>query len=193
MLLNQYNMRKVKNLLFIFCLTILFSNYTTPFNYDVFTNPDLKKGKVVFKSKLIGGDKHVGNLTIATKDRTNFLVTFKMKKGWTLEKSRVFIGDLSELPLKENGCPDLKSITYRKNHNSGVKEFSYIIPLGKIKKMNCLSILSKAVATKGNKKVNAWSEGEKLSCNNKITYSSLCKLSGKKKVLKSAKSSINNN
>ncbi|CAL2092821.1 conserved hypothetical protein [Tenacibaculum sp. 190524A05c] len=193
MLLNPHNMKKVKNLFCIICLAILFSNYTTLSNK---TNPYLetRKGKVIFNSKLTGEMNHVGNITISvSQDRTNFLVTFKMKKGWTLEKSRVFIGDLNELPLKENGCPDLKSITHRKNHNSGLKEYSYTIPIQKIKKTDCLSLLSKAVATKGNKKVNAWSEGEKLSCNNKITYSSLCKLSRKKKVLKSAKSKINNN
>lgn len=190
-------MRKVKNLLFVICLTLLFSNYTTLTNKKnkLFkTEPSIKKEKVIFTSKLIGDDIEVGTLKITSKDKTNLLVTFKIKKGWSLDKSNLFIGDYNDIPLKENGCPNLKKNKNQTKHASGITKFSYKIPLSKLKKVKCISILSKAVVTKGNKTISAWSQGESFSCNKDIKYSQLCKSSMSKKALKSsAKKELSSN
>ncbi|WP_442267113.1 hypothetical protein ACSIGC_05280 [Tenacibaculum sp. ZS6-P6] len=188
-------MRKVKNLCFVICLTLLFSNYTTTnntYNKNIFSNsnPLIKKEKVFFSSKLIGENTEVGTLTISYKNKTNLYVTFTIKKGWNLNKTKLFVGDYNDIPLKNNGCPNLKEVENQKKHEAGVQKHSYSISVHKFKKTDCTTIISKAVVTQGNKTINAWSQGESFSCDSTITYSQFCPSKIKKKNFKSSKKEI---
>lgn len=188
-LLKRYIMKKVKTLLFSICLTFLFSSYITYPNFNgkpTINFSSLEKNKVIFKTKLIGDEQEVGSLKIATQDKTNLLITFKVKQGWTLLKSNLFIGNHNDIPLDEKGCPNLKEVEHQKNHKNGVIEFSYTIPISKIKKTDCMSIVSKASVSKGNKTIDAWSEGERFTCDKEITYSQFCLSSLKKSAFKKA-------
>ena len=188
-LLKRYNMKKVKNLFFLICISILFSNHTTypSFKENTLTNFSyLEKNKVIFKTKLIGDEQEVGSLQITTQDKTNLLITFKVKQGWTLLKTKLFIGNHSDIPSDEKGCPDIQKFENQTLHQNGVNKFSYTVPISKIKKSDCLSIISKAVVREGNKTINAWSQGERFTCDKEMTYSKFCLSKLKKSAFKKA-------
>lgn len=182
-------MRKVKNLFLVTCLTLLFSNYTTPKKNSLTSITNIvEKTNVIFSANLLGNGKKVGSVKISTKAKTKLSVTFQTKKGWSLKSTKLFIGDFEDITLNDNGCPNLKEVRTQENHNLGVTKYSYEIPLSKLKKGDCIAVVSKAIVTKGSETITAWSEGESFSCK-KATYSKFCKSNLKNKRAKALKRS----
>ncbi|WP_438424705.1 hypothetical protein [Aquimarina macrocephali] len=110
-------------------------------NYKIKTGVDVKmltmsqEGGALttpFITKLIAGQNHEAGTVTVDSDGTNLLVTYNIDYNWTMKASHLYIGNCEELPLSRSGNPKIGKFPYKKEHEDGISEYTYTIPLSSL-------------------------------------------------------------
>jgi hypothetical protein len=103
------------------------------------TNPNCLPTTV---SLIAGQNMTAGSVTVVNDD-TYIYVTYNTAEGWVLTQTHLYVGQVAQLPMANNGNPKPGQFPYKTTHNN-VTNFTYTIPLSALGTGGCGTIAAHA-------------------------------------------------
>lgn len=121
-----------------------------------------------------------GNVTVYNSEE-NLYVTYTTADGWVLGYTQLFAGYYQDIPLTQNGNPQIGLFPHKTEHDPFVTEYTYVIPLSELP--TCMFITAHAeVHLLDNDGVvvqseTGWAEGDKFPGDSWAMYFEYCEQS----------------
>jgi hypothetical protein len=121
-----------------------------------------------------------GTVTVYNSEE-NLYVTYTTANGWVLGYTQLFVGYYQDIPLTQNGSPQIGLFPYKTEHDPFVTEFTYVIPLSEISTCVFVTAHAEVHLTDGNGNVQqsetGWAEGDKFPGDSWAMYFGYCEQS----------------
>jgi len=119
----------MKHILLLFGLVSLMSCSTDPITtHEATTDSSRRSGDnygVVHVTDLFAGQTIlIGSVEVANYDDTVY-VTYRTNNGWQIDKTHLFVGDFSQMPINGGGNPKVGKFPYKGNHPNGTVEVTF--------------------------------------------------------------------
>lgn len=121
-----------------------------------------------------------GTVTVYNTEE-NLYVTYATTNGWVLGYTHLFVGYYQDIPLTQNGNPQIGQFPYKTEHAPFVTEFTYEIPLSEIGACVFVTAHAEVHLTDGSGNVlqseTGWAEGDKFPGSSWAMYLGYCEQS----------------
>lgn len=131
----------MKKYFFVFMAALAFAALTSCSNTEDQNNSDIWFGYDYLNSgssfaKLYASNNiEVGSVTYGTEQISQcgyLTATYKLKEGWELEETQVYVGKKDQLPVYDPKNPESTQFPFVKKHTPRVKSYTQYIPCGKL-------------------------------------------------------------
>jgi hypothetical protein len=116
---------------------------------------------------LIAGQHiNVGSIHVSN-DNSNIFIKFTTTGEWYLQKTHLFVGKHSQLPLNRAGNPQIGQYPYQTQHSPIVQEFIYTLPIELFESTVTISAHAEVVKMNSSNSIiqseTAWGQGTRIS------------------------------
>jgi hypothetical protein len=116
---------------------------------------------------LIAGQHiNVGSITVSN-DLSNIYIKFSTTGEWYLQKTHLFVGNQSQLPINRGGNPQIGQYPYQTQHSPIVQEYIYTLPLELFESTVTISAHAEVVKLNSSNSIvqseTAWGQGTRIS------------------------------